>query len=100
LVLRTREMGVRLALGAEPAEIRRVALEQGLRPVLAGLLAGAMAALALGRVLSSRVYGLRPLEPGVLAFAALAFVAVVVPACYLPARRSTRVDPAVTLRCE
>jgi predicted permease len=100
VVLRTREMGIRLALGAEPAGIRRVALEQGLRPVLAGLLAGAMAALALGRVLSSRVYGLRPLEPAVLAFAVLAFVAVVVPACYLPARRSTRVDPAVTLRCE
>jgi predicted permease len=100
VLLRTREMGVRLALGAEPAGIRRLALEQGLRPVLAGLFVGATAALALGRLLSSRVYGLRPLEPAVLAFAVLAFVAVVVPACYLPARRVTRVDPAVTLRCE
>jgi hypothetical protein len=100
VVLRTREMGVRLALGAEPAGIQRLALEQGLRPVVAGLSVGALFALALGRVLASRVYGLRPLEPAVLAAAVLAFVAVVVPACYFPARRATRVDPAVTLRCE
>jgi predicted permease len=100
VVLRTREMGVRLALGAEPAAILWLALGQGLRPVAAGLLVGAIAALALGRLLSSRVYGLRPLEPAVLALAVLAFVAVVVPACYVPARRATRVDPAVTLRCE
>jgi putative ABC transport system permease protein len=100
VLLRTREMGIRLALGAEPAGIRRLALRQGLRPVVAGLAAGVVAAAALGRLLSSRVYGLRPLEPAVLAIAVLAFVAVVVPACYLPARRATRVDPAVTLRCE
>jgi len=100
VVLRTREMGIRLALGAEPAGIRRLALEQGLRPVVAGLLVGSIAALAFGRLLSSRVYGLRPLEPAVLAIAVLAFLAVVVPACYFPARRATRVDPAVTLRCE
>jgi putative ABC transport system permease protein len=98
--LRSREMGIRLALGAEPGAIRRLALEQGLRPVVAGLLVGAVAALALGRLLSSRVYGLRPLEPAVLAVAALAFVAAVVPACYFPARRATRIDPAVTLRAE
>jgi ABC-type antimicrobial peptide transport system permease subunit len=100
VVLRTREMGIRLALGARPAVIRRLALEQGLRPVVAGLSAGALFALALGRVVASRVYGLRPLEPVVLAVAVLAFVAVVLPACHFPARRATRVDPAVTLRCE
>jgi predicted permease len=100
LVLRTREMGVRLALGAAPSGIRRLALVQGMRPVAAGLLVGAAAALGLGRLLSSRVYGLRPLEPAVLALAVLAFVAVLLPACYVPARRVMRVDPAVTLRCE
>ena len=100
LVLRTREMGVRLALGAAPSGIRRLALVQGMRPVAVGLFVGAAAALGLGRLLSSRVYGLRPLEPGVLALTVLAFVAVVLPACYVPARRAMRVDPAVTLRCE
>jgi predicted permease len=100
VLLRTREMGIRLALGATAAGIRRLALDQGLRPVAAGLSVGAVAALALGRVLASRVYGLRPLEPAVLTVAVAAFVAVVAPACYLPARRATRVDPAVTLRVE
>ncbi len=75
-------------------------LKQGLRPVLAGVLVGAPAALALGRLLASRVHGLRPVEPALLAGTGLAFVAVVAFACYLPARRATRVDPAVTLRCE
>jgi putative ABC transport system permease protein len=75
-------------------------LKQGLRPVLAGTLAGGLVALALGRLLASRVYGLQPVEPLLLAGTGLAFAAVVALACYLPARRATRVDPAVTLRCE
>jgi len=100
VVQRTREIGVRLALGAGPAEILRLVLKQGLRPALAGIIVGAPASLALGRLLASRVHGLRPVEPALLAGTGLAFVAVVAFACYLPARRATRVDPAITLRCE
>jgi len=97
---RTRELGVRIALGAGSGEILRLVLKQGLRPVLAGTLVGALAAVTLGRLLASRVHGLRPVEPALLAGTGLAFVAVVALACYLPARRATRVDPAATLRGE
>jgi putative ABC transport system permease protein len=100
VVHRTREFGVRLALGARRADVLRLVLTQGLRPVLAGVLVGAPTALALGRLLASRVHGLRPVEPALLAGTAFAFVAVVALACYLPARRATRVDPAVSLRYE
>jgi ABC-type antimicrobial peptide transport system permease subunit len=97
---RTREFGVRLALGAKRGEILGMVLRQGAALTLAGLAIGLVAALALGRVMMRFLYGITPTDPltlvGVLVV--LAFVAFA--ACVVPARRATRVDPLVALRAE
>ena len=97
---RAREIGIRLSLGASVGGLRRLVLLQELRPVAAGAALGVLLSLALGRVVASRVHGLRPVEPLVLLGASLLFVALLAAACYLPARRATRVDPAVALRAQ
>ena len=97
---RTNEIGVRVAMGASAAEIRRMVLLQGLAPVGAGLALGIAASLALGRVLNALLFGIRASDPPTLAAAAglLALVALV--ACYAPARRATKIDPVTALRYE
>ncbi len=97
---RTAEFGVRIALGARPADVLRLVVVQGLRAPVAGLAFGLTGAWASGRLMESLLYGVKPHDPIVLAGAA-AFVAVVCLAgCGLPARQASRVDPARALRDE
>ncbi|MGH9488754.1 MAG: ADOP family duplicated permease [Terriglobales bacterium] len=97
---RRREIGVRMALGARSADVLRLLIAQGMKPVLVGLAAGLVAALALMRVLSSLLYGVQPNDPGDFAAASLILSAVALLACYLPARRAARADPLPALRDE
>jgi len=97
---RTREMGVRMALGAARAEILRLMLARSLRPVLAGIVTGAVAALALTRFIASLLFGVGPADPVTFGAVAVALVLVGLVASYVPARRATRVDPVAALRAE
>jgi putative ABC transport system permease protein len=94
------EIGIRMALGAQAANVQTMVLRQGMRPVLIGLLAGLAAALALGRVLGALLYEIHPGDPVVLASVAIALGAAAALACYIPARRATSVDPSTVLRYE
>jgi predicted lysophospholipase L1 biosynthesis ABC-type transport system permease subunit len=97
---RTNEIGVRVALGAQRAEILRMVARQGMLPVLAGIAAGLLLSLALTPVLSSLLFGVRPGDAPTLVLCAALLLAVGLFACYLPARRAVRVDPVVALRYE
>lgn len=97
---RLRELGVRLALGAEPSGIIRLVLGEGLRLASVGATFGIAAALAAGRLLQSVVIGVAPSDPRVLAFVVLTMLAVTALAAFVPARRASAVDPIVVLRQE
>ncbi|HEY3121574.1 MAG TPA: ABC transporter permease [Vicinamibacteria bacterium] len=97
---RTREFGVRLALGARPADVLGLVLRRGLGLVAVGTAVGLAAALALGRVVSGLLYEISARDPATLAAACAVMAAVGLLASYLPARRATRVDPMAALRCE
>jgi len=97
---RTREVGIRMALGARAADVLRLVLRQGMAPVLAGLAVGLGGALALGRLSSALLFGVPPHDPVTLAAAAAVLTAAALLACALPARRAARIDPAQALRDE
>jgi putative ABC transport system permease protein len=97
---RTREIGVRMALGAHPDDVLRLVLVQGLRPVLAGVAIGLPAAYASSRVLSGLLFGVSPTDPWTYAGVAALLVAAAAVACWVPARRAARVDPVVALRTD
>ncbi|MGB9475732.1 MAG: FtsX-like permease family protein, partial [Candidatus Udaeobacter sp.] len=97
---RTRELGVRLALGAQRADVFRLVLSQGMLLVLAGLTIGLLGAVGAGRGLQSVLYGVGGFDVSALSFALLALAVVALIACWLPARRATRVDPIQALRAE
>jgi ABC-type antimicrobial peptide transport system permease subunit len=97
---RTREFGVRLALGARPADVLWLVLRRGLALVAPGIGLGLAGALALGRALSGLLYVITARDPATLAVASAAMVGVGLLASYLPARRATRVDPMAALRSE
>jgi putative ABC transport system permease protein len=97
---RTHEIGIRLALGAGRSDIVRMVLRQGLRLAVAGAAVGLIAALVVARLMAGLLYGVRPSDPITFAAVALLLVGVGALACYLPARRATRVDPIAALRCE
>ncbi|HSR40893.1 MAG TPA: FtsX-like permease family protein, partial [Longimicrobiales bacterium] len=97
---RTREIGLRVALGAGRTEIVRMVVAQGLRPAALGVVLGLAAALAAGRVLESLLYNVAPRDPGILAGVTALIGGLVVAATWLPARRAARVDPMEALRVE
>jgi putative ABC transport system permease protein len=97
---RTREVGIRMALGARAADVLRLVLRQGMMPVLIGLAAGLVASLALGRLSAGLLFGVPPHDPATLAAAAAVLTASALLACALPARRAARIDPAQALRDE
>jgi ABC-type antimicrobial peptide transport system permease subunit len=97
---RTGEMGIRMALGAQPGAISGMVLRQGMTPVAAGLVAGVAAALGLGRLLGSLLFGVKAADPATIAGVVALLAAVAALASWLPARRATRIDPAVALRGE
>ncbi len=97
---RTHEFGIRMALGARRRDVLGLVLKQGLIMVTIGIVPGLLASIALGRLLASRIHGLSPIEPMILLGVVFLFLAVALLACYLPARRATRVNPLVALRYE
>jgi putative ABC transport system permease protein len=97
---RTNEMAIRIALGAGRREVLRLVLREGLGVTLFGVALGLIVALALSRVMSGYVYGIKATDPLTFAAAALVLVSVALAASYIPARRATRVDPIVALRHE
>jgi predicted permease len=97
---RTREIGIRVALGAQRPDILKMVLRQGIRPTLAGVAIGVVASLALTRLMSSLLFGVGPNDWLTFLSVALLLLAVALAACFIPARRATRVDPIVALRYE
>jgi ABC-type antimicrobial peptide transport system permease subunit len=97
---RQREIGVRMALGAQPAQIQRRFLLAGLRLVAAGVALGFLGAWAAGRAMQGVLFDVYPMNGGALGATAAILGAIAIPACLLPARRAARVDPATVLRAE
>jgi putative ABC transport system permease protein len=97
---RTKEIGVRIAIGAAASDIRRMVFQEGMRPVALGLIAGVAVALGVNRILQSQLVGVSPYDPVTLAAAPAVLVLVALVACQIPARRAIRVDPVVALRHE
>ncbi|MBC8088361.1 MAG: ABC transporter permease, partial [Phycisphaerae bacterium] len=97
---RSREMGIRMALGARTTQVLNLVLRSGLEVVLIALGIGVAGAMAAGKFVESRLYNIQPSDPATMIGVPLVLGAVALLACYLPARRAARVDPAVTLRSE
>jgi predicted permease len=97
---RTNEIGIRMALGASRGEVRLLVASQAMAPVVAGLAVGLVAALAIARLISSFLYGIRATVPATFAAVAVILLLSAALASYLPVRRATRVDPLVALRYE
>jgi ABC-type antimicrobial peptide transport system permease subunit len=95
---RTREIGVRMALGQMPAEVMRLVMAHGARLVGVAVVLGLVASAALSRTASSLLYGVQPIDPVTYAATSVVLVGVALLACWVPARRATRVDPASALR--
>jgi len=97
---RTGEIGVRLALGAEPGGVAAMIARQGAMVAFAGVLVGLAAALAGGRFIESLLYGVSPRDPAVFAATAVTLFGMAILACWLPARRAGRVSPIEALRAD
>jgi putative ABC transport system permease protein len=100
VTLRTHEIGIRMALGAARGDVMGLVLRQGLRPTVVGVTVGLAGAWALTRFLTAFLFGVRPNDFATYALVSLVLVAVSLLACYIPARRATKVDPMVALRYE
>ena len=91
---------MRIALGAQRKEILTLVVGEGLRMTLVGLAIGVVAAFGVTRLLANQLFGVTPTDPMTIAVVALVLMGVALLACYIPARRATKVDPVVALRCE
>ena len=97
---RTREIGIRIALGAEPSDVRRVFVRHGLGLCAVGIVIGLGAAALLARVMKSLLFGVPPVDPVTFAAVPVTLLLATFAACYLPARRASAVDPADCMRAE
>ena len=97
---RTREIGIRVALGAARGDVRRLVVRQAVWPTAWGIALGVVVAAQLTRLVSSMVYGVTPLDPATFAAGGIVLVAVAVAATWMPATRATRIDPLVAIRAE
>ena len=97
---RTHEIGIRIALGAEPSSVLGLVTKLGLKLAVTGVAIGAVLAFALTRLIARFLFGVRPADPTTFAAVAIVLLGVAVLACYLPARRATKVDPMLALRHE
>jgi putative ABC transport system permease protein len=97
---RTREIGIRMALGAESSDVLRLLVGQGMIPAAIGIAVGLVAAWALTRLMAGLLFSLSANDPPTFALTALLLALVSLLACWIPARRATRVEPMITLRCE
>ena len=97
---RTPEIGVRMALGARPSDVRNLVMRQGAVLIVIGIPIGVVGAMGLTGYLSALLFGVTPVDPPTYALAAAAFTAVAFAASYIPSRHATTVDPLVALRSE
>ena len=95
---RTREIGIRVALGAQRWNVFRLIMEQGAKLALAGVVVGLMGAFALTRVMASLLFGVSPTDLGTFSIVPLMVLVLILVGCYIPARRATKLDPVIALR--
>ena len=97
---RTRDIGIRLALGAERGKILAMVLRQGLGLAMEGAALGLVGSVIVSHLMAGLLYGVMPTDPLTFVGVTLVLTAVALAACYIPARRAMRVDPMIALRCE
>ena len=97
---RTREIGIRMALGAQPADVVRLVLRQGMKLVLIGVAIGVLLAAGASRLIQSLLFGVGPADPIAFLLAATLFLAIGLGACWLPARKATSIEATEALRFE